>query len=329
MMDQTHIGYTYWQEPPRNTMPRVEVIDIGKNAEMGVDVVEAALPTFDVYQQQTYHVDVYNKGKTPFEFTARADQPWVTVSPARGTIDREQRVAVSIDWSRAPIGERSVQITFTGPNNGRAVVQAKVSNPAFPKRGSIPGFIEGNGYVSIEAEHYGRAVASPNRAITWLTIPGFGKTLSGVTAMPVTAPSQTPGGSSPHLEYPVFLFDSGSVKVNVLVSPTLDFSGSKAGLRYALSFDDQPPQVVNVLADTSSRAWAKRVADEINSTVTEHSLAHAGAHVLKFWMVDPGVVLQKIVIEAHDISPSYLGPPESYHRAATSATSLSGAPSGK
>ena len=36
MMDQTHIGYTYWQEPPRNVMPRVDVIQVPAGMEMGV-----------------------------------------------------------------------------------------------------------------------------------------------------------------------------------------------------------------------------------------------------------------------------------------------------
>ena len=40
MMDQTHIGYTYWQEPPRNTMPRVDVIQLPIAADMGVAIVE-------------------------------------------------------------------------------------------------------------------------------------------------------------------------------------------------------------------------------------------------------------------------------------------------
>jgi Glycosyl hydrolase family 115/Gylcosyl hydrolase family 115 C-terminal domain len=352
MMDQTHIGYTYWQEPPRNTMPRIDVIQVGRNAEMGVAVVEQnrvpfvgrggrgggpppgfmfggrggiSLPTFDPYQRQTFHVDVFNKGQTPFTFAAQAGEPWVTVSPSSGTIEKEQRVAVSIDWSRAPIGDQRIPITFTGPNNFRSVVQAVVSNPASPKRDSIVGFVEGNGYVSIEAEHYARAVGSANGAITWLTIPDLGKTLSGVTPMPVTAPIQTPGASSPHLEYPVFLFDSGAVRVNVLLSPTLNFSGTKEGLRYGVSFDDQPPELMTVQTDTSTRGWEKLVADNISSTFTQHTLAHGGSHVLKFWMVDAGVVLQKIVIEPRPIAPSYLGPPESYHRGVTAATThLSG-----
>ena len=342
MMDQTHIGYTYWQEPPHNTMPRVDVIQNPKPADMGVSVVEqnrvpfagrggrggaggpppgfafggrgaSSLPAFDNYQRQTFHVDVYNRGQTAFEFSARAAEPWIVVSPAGGAVTKEQRVAVSVDWSRAPQGEHKVPITFTGPNNVRSVVNAVVNNASSPSRESVTGFVEGNGYVSIEAEHYTRAATSP--AVTrWLTIPDLGRTLSAVEAMPVTAPPQTPGGAAAHLEYAVFLFDSGAVKVDAYLSPTLNFTGAPTGLRYAVSFDDEPPQVVNALPDSSTRAWEKLVADNINITTTRHAVAKPGAHVLKFWAVDPGVVLQKIVIEARDIAPSYLGPPESFHR---------------
>jgi len=42
-------------------------------------------------------------------------------------------------------------------------------------------------------------------------------------------------------------------------------------------------------------------------------LAKSGYHTFKFWMVDPGVVLEKLVVNLDGVKPSYLGPPESYH----------------
>jgi hypothetical protein len=55
------------------------------------------------------------------------------------------------------------------------------------------------------------------------------------------------------------------------------------------------------------------VGDNINIVSSKHQVAHSGEHVLKFWMVDPGIVLQKLVLDAGGLKPSYLGPPESFY----------------
>src|SRR5690606_22712394 len=99
MMSQVHIGYTYWQQPPEQTMPEVEEIDVPAGAEMGVSIEgsaqwwpasgeEAALPAFDVYHQQTRYIDVFNRGQEAFDFTA-STEPWVSVAPSSGTVDTQ------------------------------------------------------------------------------------------------------------------------------------------------------------------------------------------------------------------------------------------------
>ncbi len=56
---------------------------------------------------------------------------------------------------------------------------------------------------------------------------------------------------------------------------------------------------------------ARNTSDNVNRTGTAHRIGRAATHVLKFWMVDPTVVLQNLVVDAGGLKPSYLGPPES------------------
>ena len=71
-----------------------------------------------------------------------------------------------------------------------------------------------------------------------------------MTIFPVTAPSVTPPRNSPCLEYKMYLFDPGKIEVEAMISPTLNFVPGR-GLRFAISFDDQPPQIFDALAHQS------------------------------------------------------------------------------
>ncbi|WP_240676119.1 glycosyl hydrolase 115 family protein [Botryobacter ruber] len=323
MMDQTHISYTYWQQPEKDVMPEVKQLEVPVAADMGVAIEgseaawpsekkEAVLPAFTPYLQQAYAIEVFNQGQTPFEFTAQAGVPWLQLSMQKGKVDKEQRLWVSVDWKQVPKGVQRVPVIITGPDNRKVTVMAVVNNAAVQKPANNKTFVENSGYISIEAPNYTRAVeAGP---VKWQLLPDLGRTGSAMTPFPVTAKSQTPGGNSPHLEYRIHLLEGQEVKVHAYLSPTLNFHDTQ-GLRYAVSIDDEAPQIINMHENEKGnrRLWDQWVANNINIKTSTHKVSQPGEHVLKFWMVDPGVVLQKIVIDAGGLRLSYLGPQETLY----------------
>jgi hypothetical protein len=326
MMDQTHIGYTSWHDPPQNVMPKVDEIKVPVHASLGVAVegsslawpgssASPALPQFDAFNRQRHYIDVFNRGRTPYPFTAKPSASWISLNTTHGsitkTISKEARLWASVDWSKAPKGTSAGFIKISG-TGGEVTVAVEAFDPETPTRTSLKPktFVEANGYVSIEAEHYAKKIdAGPVR---WEKISDYGRTLSSMTIFPVTAESVTPPESSPCLEYQMYLFHAGAVEVGAILAPTLNFVPGR-GLRYAMSFDDQAPQIIDALASNSPADWGRTVEDSVRKIKSTFTLAAAGNHTLKFCMVDPGLVLQKIVVDLGGVKQSYLGPPESYY----------------
>jgi hypothetical protein len=328
MMDQTHIGYMSWNEPPiSNVMPQVAEIKLQVTAALGVAVEgsttawpgsagEPALPQFDGFNRQRQYIDVFNRGTTPFQFTATASAPWILLSPTqdstgspmeRGSIEKEQRVWVSVDWRKAPRGLSKGSVTIEG-TGAKLPVNVETFNPRMPAR-AAHNFVEANGYISIEAEHYTKIIDA--KSVRWEKIPDYGRTLSSMATFPVTASSVMPPEGSPCLEYGMYLFDAGQMNVEAILAPTLNFVPGRS-LRYAISFDNQPPQIIDSLEHNSLADWEESVSDSVRKVKSTHILAATGYHTLKFWMVDPGIVLQKLIVDLGGEKPSYLGPPESY-----------------
>ncbi len=323
MMDQTHIGYTNWQEPPHNNMPKTDSISIPKEADMGVAIQSSdewypdasdsmALPVFDRHNRQKYEIEIFNRGQDPFSFKIQKSKPWIQVSQISGKLELQKRIMISIDWKRVPEGELKAFITVEGPKNQHVRVYIKIDNRAVLSTANqlSDAFLESNGVISIEAAHYCKAVET--KGMRWATIPGLGRTLSGVTALPVTAPAVNPVKGSPYLEYKVYIKDTGSVYLSAYLSPTLNFQNNPEGLRFAVSIDDHSPEIVNMAGKTAQEKWAKWVSDNVNIQKVDWYIRKPGIHRIKFWLVDPGVVLQKIVMDFGGLKSSYLGPPESY-----------------
>jgi len=326
-MDQPVLGYTTWRDPPKNNLDHLKLVEpvVPEAAALGVAVEgsaaaadgEARLPQFDAFNRSRHYVDVFNRGKVPLEFTVTVDAPWIQLSATGGSLGADQRLWVSIDWAKVPAGTAAGTVKIAGAGS-EVLVKIEAVNPTAITRDTLEGFVEANGYVSIEPEHYTRATeAGANR---WFRIGDYGRTLSGMKAWgPVDAPSATPGKDAPCLEYRMYLFTPGEATVTAITAPTLNFIPDR-GVRYAVSFDDEAPQIVTLVpagwkaVREGQRDWEKSVADNAHVGRSKHAIAQPGYHTLKIWMIDPAVVMQKLIVDLGGLKPSYLGPPESFHR---------------
>jgi hypothetical protein len=312
MMDQTHIGYTYWNQPPANVMPAVQEIQPPEGAHLGVfaegsEEPAQALPAFDDVNRQTRVLELATMGKAPVNFAISSSAPWITLSTHQGTVSEkmtEADVKVSIDWGRAPKGTSDGYVSVTLP--GSQPVKIRV----FANRVNRPrGYVEDAGVVAIEAEH--ATAARGADGISWEALPGFGPMLSGMEAFPDTAPSTTPEAKQACLDYDFTISDGGPRTVQFTLAPTLPFSADKK-LRFSYALDSQPQQVVDVWHPYTQAEWSEAVSDGVHRLTQSAGTLSAGSHTLHVCRVDPGVVLERVVIFSGDRPPAeYLGPLES------------------
>jgi hypothetical protein len=188
-------------------------------------------------------------------------------------------------------------------------------------RDTLNGFVEDGGIVSIEPEHYtGKADMGD---LKWIRVEDYGRTLSAMRGQgPVDFGPLAPPQGSPRLDYKIYFFTPGEATLYNVLAPNLAFIPNR-DLRFAVSIDDQAPQTVTGVPTTivaaatprTTNEWVKNVEDEARIVPVKIQIPSAGYHTLKVWVVDPGITLQKMYIDLGGLRPSYLGPPESYHRA--------------
>ncbi|WP_300544892.1 glycosyl hydrolase 115 family protein [Maricaulis sp.] len=315
-MSQTHISYTYWQQPEEDVLPELAAVEPVRGAALGLAVEgdvrawpqaegQPVLPAFHRYGQTSRHIDLFDRGAQPASFEISSEAGWIELSQSRGDVDGAARIAVSVNWSALPAGrtEAAVRVTGSGGfDQTVGVVAVNADDRIEPGR-----YVEADGHVTVEAEHFARALDGET---DWRVIPNLGRTLSGVAAYPVTAASVEPGGDTERLEYDIHLFRSGPLEIETVVSPTLDFRG-RGGLRFAVSIDDAEPVIVTMDDRDDHEAWQENVADSVERQVARFDHVEAGPHTVKLWRVDTGVVFQRVSVRTGALPQTYLGPPES------------------
>ncbi|KAL2756702.1 glycoside hydrolase family 115 protein [Sodiomyces alcalophilus JCM 7366] len=196
MLDQTHLGYDYWQQPMRNTLPDMRFVqDVfpslggewgvtveGSNASAQGDSQWHPLSTNDLFLLPLdpwgavdRYIEVFHRGPNPCNWFARPQEDYINLSVYNGSVGGDNgsdtRIFVSVDWEKAPAAPSTseVYIDFTSDCRGfeqyagdepRVVVT--VENRLLPDN-FTEGFVESDGHVAIEALHYQSVYPAQNK----------------------------------------------------------------------------------------------------------------------------------------------------------------------
>ncbi|MCB1129490.1 MAG: glycosyl hydrolase 115 family protein [Verrucomicrobiae bacterium] len=207
------------------------------------------------------------------------------------------------DWTEfqpVPFAKQLERLSSSQPTSR---LEATAPEPHHPVSKGPTGFVECDGVVSMNAGHY--SDRKDVRGGGWRSVPGLGRTGSAVTVLPTT----TQG--APSLSYRFLVTSGGPATLHLRLLPTHPVDNGKA-LRIAYAIDsDAPTKVTARDFDPGSKEWKMQVM--ANATTIRSKLSRTlnpGWHTLRVVSIDPGVVLDKIVLDLGGLRPSYDGPAE-------------------
>ena len=276
-----------------------------------------SLPVYNTFSRKSHWVDVYNQGSGDLSWTAKSSDDWIIVSQKAGKTPTEDRIRVSVDWEKVPIGESIKGSVEFRSNDQKECVLVSVFNPASPVRDEMQGvYMEENGYVSIPAAGFHRKFESND--IKMNILPGVG--VEGCALQlgnPISPLQMYRAGDVPRVEYDFYTFNAGIYDVYTYVLPTFPLHAERdyklpehtnSDTKYSVRIDDGSISTPSTSAIEYSQVWYDSVLKNCRVNKSTLYVKKPGKHTLQIRCGDPGVVIQKIVIDMGGLKRSYLGP---------------------
>ena len=189
--------------------------------------------------------------------------------------------------------------------------------------------------TAIMAHDYTRRTATDD--VRWVFLPGLGRGKGNMGIEPVTAKSR-PLGDGATLEYDIHFSQSGKQKLALGILPTNDVNPAR-GLRIGVRVDDGEMQTIDArqgYVDTFNEYTKENIArskvlkplprpasdiylsgsrqrmrseifDNLRWLSIDFDIPTAGNHTVKVVMIDPEIVVEKLVINPDNEHPSYHG----------------------
>lgn len=327
-----HIGFTKWNEDeaqnpilmnvlPANKPRLIVTVDGTTQYSEGSTWHKNTLTMDDFLQPNTEEASftISSISDLTAEYQVTCEDQWLTCSKMSGSLDGVEKTSeviyVKIDRSMMN-NEKEGEIVVTVPS-GTVTIKVRANSIDFSEQAPMT-FVETNGYISIEAEHFASNKEMVNQTgdvCKFEVMNGYGKTLSGVKVFPTTE-YFTAGKDAPYLEYQFVVQESGLFEIELYMQPSNPVTNDGT-LFCGIQANEDEIEVVNTLPSgyrVDDASWGKGVLDHIHRHRTKVN-CQKGSNTLRIYAVSPGFVLEKLVIYPDGKKPaeSYLGPTETYY----------------
>lgn len=271
------------------------------------------LPAFQPWSAPTHFIDVFLSRRRAVKWQVSTSARWLLVSAESGqltTASQQQRLLVSVDWRRVPPGgERVGFLTFKGA--GKTVRIAVRAISGSPETLAYKGFIETNGYVAMQADHYTRRTDSPTgRWAPQAAVGRPGQLLAAQTLAAAPADSVDAPAGAAVLEYDFYTLSAAARPVVTAVTLPVHPATRPARLRYGVALDGGPVTIVDHRTEGRSEEWKQNVLRNSARRSVAGPPLGPGRHTLKIYLLDPGVLLDRLTIDLGGLVPAYGAVPE-------------------
>jgi hypothetical protein len=235
----------------------------------------------------------------------------------------DARIRVSVDWDQVPKDVTQGEVHFSATDGSEQTFIVPIEHHSAPD--GYSGFVQGDGYIAIEAAHHSSNTTADEYA--FIEMDNYGRTLSGLEMFPMTGKNFTIG-EGPSLSYEFFTHSSGQTNITLHIGPSLNFLGKNKTLAFGFQLDEEDPIIIRPVptlginevyhVPTSVGAvpydWYDVVENEVRKVVIPVDLGEKGEHSITLYGMTTGVIFERIILDFGGVKAregSYLGPPES------------------
>ncbi|MFI3280701.1 MAG: glycosyl hydrolase 115 family protein [Rikenellaceae bacterium] len=281
---------------------------------------------FSSLEDSRRFIDIFTTGLAEQKWSIESDQPWVKFSATSGTTAAEERVWVSIDWAKVGAEQQQATITVSGADGfekSYPVVAHKFTEKIKPRS-----YVEGAGFVAIEAEHYTKSIKGADGAM-WREITDLGHCGSSMAIEGSKKKTTAKGAAA--LEYQVYFTSAGTFDAILFRVPTLN-EGKGKSCEIAVAIDNGTPYILEGVRrkdqtvqrempsgkKQSPTAWRMNAFIQMEKIPFEVVINEPGYHTIKVYQRDSEMAFDRIVIATNEQSSiaqarAMDGAPQSYN----------------